>query len=111
MAVIRRCGPAAANRALEALDARLIAEDDLKRPLSSGEVSQYWMRRSWDDIRAAPVDWLRLLAWKWFLTWNARESIDAESIQTHARYSPLLAVLRTVLHFGVICPWQCWESG
>jgi tetratricopeptide (TPR) repeat protein len=88
----------------EALDARLIAEDDLKRPLSSREVSQYWMRRSWDDICAAPVDWLRLLAWKWLLTWNAREAIDAESIQTHARYSPLLAGLRTVLHFGVICP-------
>jgi tetratricopeptide (TPR) repeat protein len=88
----------------EAFDARLIAEDDLKKPLSSREVSQYWMARSADDIRTAPADWLRLLARKWFLTWNALESIDAESLQTHAQFSPLLNVLRYSLHFGVICP-------
>src|SRR6185295_6848111 len=46
---------------------------------------------------------LRLLGWKWFLTWNAVEMVDAESLRTHARQSPPLAVLGWLLDFGVIC--------
>jgi len=88
----------------EALDARMIAEDDLKRALTSREVSQYWLGRSWREIREAPVAWVRLLGRKWLLTWNALEMIDAEAIHTHALHSPVLRVLRLVLHFGVLCP-------
>ena len=88
----------------ESLDARLIAEDDLKRPLSSHEVSRYWMARSWDDIRGAPAEWMRLLAWKWLLTWHAIEFIDAEAISAHARSSPILSLLGHAWHFGVLCP-------
>src|SRR4029077_14273072 len=64
----------------ESEDARRIAEDDLRRPLTSREVSRYWMARSWQDIRAPPGSWLRLLAWKWFLTWHRGETVDAEAI-------------------------------
>jgi tetratricopeptide (TPR) repeat protein len=88
----------------ESEDARLIAEDALKHKLSSREVSRYWLSRSWDDIRAAPADWLRLLARKWFFTWNAVEFVDAEAIHTHELESPVLAGLDHVLHFGVLCP-------
>lgn len=84
-------------------DARRIAEDDLKRPLGPGEVSRYWLARSWDDIRSAPVEWARLLAWKWFLTWNRVELVDAEAVHTHAQESLPLAILG-VFHFGVLVP-------
>ena len=88
----------------EAEDARLLAEADLKRSLSPGEVSRYWMNRSWRFIKSDPSAWLRLMAWKWFLTWNAVEMVDAESIHTHQRHSPLLGVLGWGMHFGVLCP-------
>ena len=46
----------------ESQDARLLAEDALGRKLSPGEVSQFWLERSWDYIKNEPMDWLRLLA-------------------------------------------------
>lgn len=85
-------------------DARLLAEDALKRPLGPGEVSRYWLSRAWEDIRSAPAEWGRLIAWKWFLTWNRAELVDAEAIHTHALESPLLGALDRVLHFGVVLP-------
>jgi len=88
----------------EAQDARVLAEADLRRPLSAGEVSRYWLGRTLAYIQGDPGGWLRLLGWKWFLTWHAVEMIDAESIQTHAHESPVLRVLGWFLHFGVICP-------
>lgn len=83
-------------------DARLIAEDDLDRALTPAEVSDYWMTRTLADIRSAPVEWLRLLGWKWFLTWNRVEFVDVEAIETHQRESAPLAALGSVLHFGVL---------
>jgi len=88
----------------ESEDARILAEDDLKRPLTSREVSRYWMDRSWQFIRQNPVAWARLLAWKWFMTWNAAEAVDAEALSTHARQSWALATLEYALHFGVLIP-------
>ena len=85
-------------------DARLIAEDQLKRALRPSEVSAYWMARCWDEIRSAPADWLRLLAWKWFLSWNRLELVDAEAIHTHQQHSRMLAGLGFMLHFGVLFP-------
>lgn len=85
-------------------DARRIAEDQSKRALRPSEVSAYWMARSWDEIRSAPEAWLRLLAWKWFLTWSRLELIDAEAIHTHQQDSPPLRALGWILHFGVLVP-------
>ena len=47
---------------------------------------------------------MRLLAWKWFLTWNRLELIDAEAIHTHQQDSPPLRALGWILHFGVLVP-------
>lgn len=85
-------------------DARSIAEDALGRPLAPAEVSRYWLSRSWQDIREAPGEWGKLLAWKWFLTWNRVEFVDAEAIHTHERESPVLGALGSVLHFGFVLP-------
>ncbi len=89
----------------ESQDARLLAEELLeRRPLSPTEVSRYWLARSWSDIQSDPASWLRLLAWKWFLTWNALELVDAESIRAHGQFSAVLGGMGQVLHFGVLCP-------
>ncbi len=90
--------------AFERDDARLLAEDDVKRPLRPAEVSDYWLARAWSDIRSAPGEWARLLAWKWLLTWNRVELVDAEALGTHARESWPLFALGLGLHFGILCP-------
>jgi tetratricopeptide (TPR) repeat protein len=88
----------------ESQDARQLAEEALARPLSASEVSRYWLASSWTDIRDDPAAWLRLLAWKWFLTWNTLELVDGEGIRAHQDYSHLLGALGWVLHFGILCP-------
>ncbi len=85
-------------------DARAIAEDALGRALTPAQVSEYWMSRTFAEIASAPGAWLRLLARKWFLTWNRAEFVDAEAIHTHQMESTPLAVLGWGLHFGVLFP-------
>ena len=85
-------------------DVQRLAEDGAKRQLTPSEVSSYWLERSWEDIRSAPGEWLRLLAWKAFLTVNRVELVDGEAIGTHERLSPVLDALSRALHFGVLLP-------
>ncbi len=85
-------------------DARAIAEDELDRALTPAQVSDYWMSRTFADIRSAPAEWARLLARKWWLTWNRVEFVDAEAIHTHQVESRPLAALGSVLHFGILFP-------
>ena len=85
-------------------DARAIAEDDVDRALTPAQVSDYWMSRTFVDIRSAPAEWARLLARKWWLTWNRVEFVDAEAIHTHQVESRPLAALGRVLHFGILFP-------
>jgi tetratricopeptide (TPR) repeat protein len=92
------------DAAFEGDDARRLAEDDLGRSLRPTEVSAYWLRRAWGDIRQAPGEWTRLLAWKALLTWNRVELVDVEAIATHERHSRPLAALGAGIHFGVVCP-------
>jgi tetratricopeptide (TPR) repeat protein len=96
--------PGRGDPMFESLDARLLAEQAEGRKLSASEVSNYWMRRSWQDISTDPAGWLGLLARKWFLTWNTLEIIDAESIRTHQNESPPLRALGWLWHFGVLVP-------
>jgi tetratricopeptide (TPR) repeat protein len=87
----------------ERTDAKLLAEQDLGQALSPGEISDYWMNRSWQDIKSDPVAWLKLLARKWLLTWHRIELVDAEGVRVHMHHSWPLAVLGW-WHFGVLCP-------
>ncbi len=86
----------------ERTDARVMAEQAEGRSLSPREVSQFWMRRTLGDIRADPIRWIKLLCWKWFLTWNQLEVIDSEGIRGHAVYSPVLKVFGHLLNFGIV---------
>ncbi|TMA08855.1 MAG: tetratricopeptide repeat protein [Deltaproteobacteria bacterium] len=88
----------------ERRDATELAERALGRSLSPGEVSGYWLRRSWDYIGSRPIDWLRLLGKKWLIAWNVRELEDAEDFYLYQGWSWLLSILGYVNHFGVLAP-------
>lgn len=88
----------------ERRDATRLAEMAAGRPLSPGEVSAYWLARSWEDIAADPWRWVGLLGRKALMTTNRYEVADGDSMYVHARSSWLLSWLGAVWHFGVLFP-------
>jgi tetratricopeptide (TPR) repeat protein len=88
----------------ERRDATEIAEMALKRKLSPGEVSSYWLDRSLAYIRSQPFEWLALLTKKWLMVWNMRETEDADDIYIYAQWSSLLDALGLFSHFGLLAP-------
>ena len=88
----------------ERSDATRLAEQALGRTLSSAEVSRYWRDRALDAIGAQPLKWLRLVAWKLALTFNAVEIPDTEAQEIYADWSILLRGLGVLAHFGVLMP-------
>ncbi|MCH8146428.1 MAG: tetratricopeptide repeat protein [Planctomycetes bacterium] len=85
-------------------DAKKLAEADIGHALSGREVSSYWMRRTFEDIAADRVRWLRLLALKTAMVWNRYEVPDVESQYVVADFSPILMGLERTWHFGILCP-------
>lgn len=96
--------PSRGAASAERIDATDLAEAAMGRPLSPAEVSGYWTRQALSWIAEQPTDWLRLMAKKWMLTWNAAEVTDTEDQATYAEASRLLGLLNPWLHFGVLCP-------
>lgn len=100
----------------EQADAKRLAERAEGRSLTPREVSHYWMRRTWSDIAADPMRWLKLCGYKLLLVWNRYEIADAESIVIHRRSSTVLDALACVWHFGVLAPlamlgiWLTWND-
>jgi tetratricopeptide (TPR) repeat protein len=99
--------PLRADRAdarYERQDAVDIAEETMGRPLSSAEVSSFWMRQASEYIAGDPLGWLRLLGRKITLFWSAGEVVDTEGIEAYQEQSWLLRFLNRFLHFGVVAP-------
>ncbi len=96
--------PGRGSARFERDDARALAEQALGRSLSPGEVSDYWRDRAFGFARAEPGAWLRLLAHKWMLVWNARELPDTEGIEAYAGRSALLRALQWLFGFGLLAP-------
>lgn len=88
----------------ERTDAAELAQLATGRTLSAQEVSRFWIRRSFAEIRQDPAAWLRLLAYKFLLTLNRHEIADAESLQVHRESSWILTLLTRTWHFGVLLP-------
>lgn len=91
------------SAAFEREDAIRLAEAALGRKLSAGEVSDYWVRKSFEFVRSEPLSWLRLMGKKLLLTVSASEAADTESLEAYSDYSLLLKVLGWV-SFGVLLP-------
>ncbi len=88
----------------ERQDATDLAESAWGRRLTPAEVSHYWVGRALHFIASHPGDWLRLMARKFALTWNAVELVDAEDQYTFAEWSLPLRWAGYVCHFGVLAP-------
>jgi len=93
-------GDARAERA----DAVRLAEEAEGRKLTPSEVSSYWVDRVVAYVREQPLEWLRLMAWKTYLTFQSIELTDSESIGVFGSQSPLLGALRWFLGFGALLP-------
>jgi tetratricopeptide (TPR) repeat protein len=99
---------------LEGNDAKRLAERALGRALSWGEVSDYWLKKSTDYIRAQPADWLALQGKKWLMVWNAHEVEDSDDFYIYGQWSRLLALLSRINHFGILAPLAAaglWVTG
>ncbi len=93
-----------ADYPLEREDAFQIAQEALGHPPTPREVSRYWTSRAWAWIAEHPGDWLKLLARKWLLVWNAREIPDSDEPVVYEDASVVLASFRRVFFFGTLCP-------
>jgi tetratricopeptide (TPR) repeat protein len=89
---------------LEGIDATRLAERALGRKLTAGEVSDYWLEKSWSYIRSEPLAWLRLFAAKWLLIWNRHEIEDSDDFYIYQQWSSLLSLLGWINHFGLLAP-------
>ncbi|PAY18031.1 hypothetical protein CKO51_18715 [Rhodopirellula sp. SM50] len=99
--------PGRATPMYERADAERLAEQAVGHELSAREVSQFWMARSWEDIRQAPGRWLQLMVAKTFMVFNRYEVPDVESMYIFREYSVPLQLSR-IWHFGTLCPLGIW---
>ena len=93
--------PGHGNVTAERDDSRRLAEQAEGRPLTDGEISNFWFRQAFTFIRAHPGRWLALTGRKLLMVVNAGEFSDTDSIQEYARYSAILRLLRW-FNFGVL---------
>jgi tetratricopeptide (TPR) repeat protein len=89
---------------LEGQDAKRLAERALGRTLTAGEVSDYWLQRSWEYVYSQTARWFTLLGKKWLLVWNAREIEDSDDFYIYQQWSWLLSFLGWINHFGILTP-------
>jgi tetratricopeptide (TPR) repeat protein len=90
---------------LEGPEAARLAEKAVGRELTAGEVSDYWFEKSWNYVLSTPAEWLRLLAKKWLMVWNAREVEDSDDFYIYQQWSWLLTLLGWLNHFGILTPF------
>lgn len=88
----------------EYLSPTQLAEKGAGDSLGPGEVTRYWFGRAWDDISAAPRDWLRLLARKFKLVCEATEVSEPPDQYTYAEAFLVLRCFNRFLNFGTLLP-------
>jgi tetratricopeptide (TPR) repeat protein len=93
------------NVRFERQDATALAEQALGRKLTPAEVSGYWTGEVLRYVREQPAEWMQLMLRKAWLVWNAIELEDSEDLHTFLEWSPPIAALARVWHFGVLAPF------
>jgi 4-amino-4-deoxy-L-arabinose transferase-like glycosyltransferase len=83
---------------LERKEPARLAEQALRRPLSAGEVSRYWLHQGLDWAREHPGDFLRLQLRKLAMFWSWYEWPDAVDYYYVKTLSPVLRL--PLLEFG-----------
>jgi Flp pilus assembly protein TadD len=89
------------NPTFEQADATALAEQQLGRTLTAGEVSAFYRDRVLAFIRDQPARWAALLARKALLTVNAVEIPDTEDQYTYSHWSWILR-LAAIWNFGTL---------
>jgi len=89
---------------LEGSDTTRLAERETGRKMKPGEISDFWLQKSWTYIRTEPLQWVQLLGKKWLMVWNAREVEDSDDFYIYTRWSWLLTGLSWISHFGILAP-------
>ncbi len=92
------------NVLYEIQDITRMAEEATGRQLTPSEVSHYWTQKTLSYIQLNPGHWLRLMAKKWLLVWNAAEVGDSEDQYGYSEWSFLLKSLGWFFYFGTLCP-------
>jgi len=88
----------------ERADAERLAVEAEGRPLTSREVSRFWMGLAIDDILAAPGRWISLMTVKVLMTINRYEVPDVESMEVYRQFSVPIRLFSGIWNFGVLCP-------
>lgn len=83
-------------------DGEAIAEQALGRDLRPSEVSGYWYDRAWNDIKARPGQWVKLMVRKLAFVVSSYELPQLENYDFQKRYSPLLKL--PLPGFALIAP-------
>lgn len=105
--------PGRQDARVERRDATELAEAAVGHALDPGEVSRYWLHRSFRYVTSDPAGWTGLLLRKAFLAVHRREVVDTEAIEVYREESGLLDVLARFWHFGVLGPlavFGVWAS-
>ena len=98
------------NASFEQNDATALAEREIGRTLTPGDVSAFYRNRVLEFIETDPLRWVHLLARKAILTFNAVEIPDTEDQYTSARWSWILRLdavwnFATLFAFALVGAW------
>lgn len=80
------------------------AEQALGRDLTAAEISDFYMQRSLDYIKANPMQWLGLTVKKCIMVFGAYELPDTEDYYLYKEHSRILRIGDALFHFGVLGP-------
>ncbi len=84
------------------VDARNIAERELRHSLTASEVNAFWTKSAFSAIREIPVRWVILEAKKFFLIWNAYEIPNSQNYEYWRRLSWVLCL--PLVSYGWLAP-------
>ena len=86
---------------------RLIAEKELGRTLTAGEISSYWFGEAWEWIRDRPKEAIVLFLRKIIFFWNGREiSSMRDYYDQSRRFTPILGFF--LMQFIVLLPFALY---
>lgn len=88
----------------ERADALALAERELGKQLTPGEVSRFWTGKVVDYVVRQPLSWIKLMAVKVFLAVNRVEVADAYDQYSFGDWTHTLGFLNPILHWGILAP-------
>ncbi|MGA9666652.1 MAG: tetratricopeptide repeat protein [Gallionella sp.] len=92
------------NIKFEQSDSMRIASIALNRQVSGSEASRWWFDRTFHDIAAQPVAWLKVMVQKAGLVLSDSEWPDEEAYGAYVPESRILSALGVVVRFGLLLP-------